>query len=372
MKFQGYLLDDTFKSVYGLAVADINGDGQLDIIAGSTGEPIVAWYEAPHWKRHLVTDQGSGHITIAPYDLTGNGTPDLIIGSGFNRGVNAAGGYLQWLEAPAQDGQNWKSYRIADVPFIHRIALANLSGNTATAAPFLIVASIRGEDGKPGEWHSPGSVWCYKLSDTPRDTTSWQSHLLDDALHINHGLSISDVDQDGRDDVLISCTEGLIWYEPPESPMTEKWGKWIISDHECSDTFAADIDGDGVNEILAIEPWHGNNLVWYKATGDLRTDPWDRHLIDDTLNRGHSLAAVDVDDDGVLEIICGYNGEGTSLHLYRPENLAQNQWRKETIDEGGLGVGQMHVLDMNGNGRLDIVASGLSTGNVKWYENQSS
>ena len=87
---------------------------------------------------------------------------------------------------------------------------------------------------------------------------------------------------------------------------------------------------------------------------------------------GHSLAAVDVDDDGVLEIICGYNGEGTSLHLYRPENLAQNQWGKETIDEGGLGVGQMHVLDMNGNGRLDIVASGLSTGNVKWYENQSS
>ena len=97
----------------------------------------------------------------------------------------------------------------------------------------------------------------------------------------------------------------------------------------------------------------------------------ERHLIDDTLNRGHSLAAVDVDEDGVLEVICGYNGEGTSLHLYRPEDLAHNHWRKETIDNGGLGVGQMHVVDMNGNGRLDIVASGLSTGNVKWYKNQA-
>ncbi|MXY26976.1 VCBS repeat-containing protein [Candidatus Poribacteria bacterium] len=151
MKFKGYLLDDTVRSVYGLAVADINGDGQLDIIAGSTGEPIIAWYEAPDWKRHLVTNQGSGHITIAPYDLTGNGTPDLIVGSGFNRGVNAAEGYLQWLEVPAEDGQNWKSHRIADIPFIHRVALANLSGNTSAASPFLIVASIRGEDGKPGE-----------------------------------------------------------------------------------------------------------------------------------------------------------------------------------------------------------------------------
>ena len=391
MKFRGHLIDNTVKSVYGLAVADINGNGQLDIIAGSTSEPIIAWYEAPHWKRHLVTDQGSGHITIAPHDLTGNGVPDLIVGSGFNSGVNAAGGYLHWLEAPAQVGANWKSHHIADVPFIHRIALANFSqpigagfpqyAPVESDKPFLIVASIRGEDGKPGEWHSPGSLWCYELPDAPQDTTSWQSYLLDDSLHINHGLSINDVDGDGRDDVLISCTEGLIWYEPPTlpigalskhatAPMTGNWHKWIISNRECSDSFSADIDGDGTNEILAIEPWHGNNLVWYKATGDLRKDPWHRHRIDDTLNRGHSLAAVDVDGDGVLEIICGYNGEGTNLHLYRPENLEKNRWHKETIDDGGLGVGQMHVLDMNGNGRVDIVASGLSTGNVKWYENQ--
>ena len=364
-QFNNILVDDTIKSVYGLAVADINGDGKLDIIAGSTGEPILAWYEAPDWKRHTVTDEGSGHITIAPRDLTGNGVPELIVGSGFNRGVNAAGGYLQWLEAPAQPHQNWTSHRIADVPFIHRIALANF---VPGGKPFLIVASIRGEDGKPGEWHSPGSLWCYELPDNPHAT--WQNRLLDNALHINHGLSINDVNSDGRDDVLISCTEGLIWYEAPSAPMTGEWGKWTISDRECSDAYAADIDGDGINEILAIEPWHGNNLVWYKATGDLRRDPWVRYLIDDTLNRGHSLAAVDINGDGALEILCGYNGEGTSLHLYRPEELAQNRWHKETIDAGGLGVGQMQIVDMNGNGRLDIVASGLSTGNVKWYENR--
>jgi hypothetical protein len=78
---------------------------------------------------------------------------------------------------------------------------------------------------------------------------------------------------------------------------------------------------------------------------------------------------IDIDGDGKIELISGYNGEGTSLQLYRPEDLDGNRWTKEIIDNGGLGVGQMIVEDLNGDGRMDIVASGLSTGNLKWYEN---
>ena len=57
MQFKEHLVDDTIRSVYGLEVADMNGDGKKDIIMGSTGEPIIAWYEAPDWKRHLISDQ---------------------------------------------------------------------------------------------------------------------------------------------------------------------------------------------------------------------------------------------------------------------------------------------------------------------------
>ena len=73
MQFKEHLVDDTIRSVYGLEVADMNGDGKKDIIMGSTGEPIIAWYEAPDWKRHLISDQHPGNITIAAQDLTGNG-----------------------------------------------------------------------------------------------------------------------------------------------------------------------------------------------------------------------------------------------------------------------------------------------------------
>jgi len=157
--------------------------------------------------------------------------------------------------------------------------------------------------------------------------------------------------------------------EPLSDPFTGKWHKWIISDYESSEVFTVDLDGDGINEILSIEPWHGNTIAWYKASGDLRRNRWLRHEIDNTLNRGYALHAADLDEDGKIEIVTGYNGEGTSLQLYRSTDLSQNQWEKELIDHGGLGIGLMVIDDLNRNGRMDIVAGGLSTNNLKWYEN---
>ena len=364
MKFREHLIDDTIKRVYGLAVADMNGNGRKDVIVGSTGEPVIAWYESPHWEKHLITDKHPGNITLIAQDLTGNGLPDLIVGSGFNRRIRTPIEYLHWLEAPTDGGQ-WKSHYIEQIPFLHRLALADIYGN---GQPILIVASIRGPEGEYNEWHDPGSVWYYELSGDPIHE-KWTRHLIDGQLHLNHGLSIGDVDLDGKLDILVGCRDGIIWLEPPSDPLSGEWRKWMVSDLESSEVFAVDLDGDGVNEILSIEPWHGNTLAWYKASGDLRKGEWLRYQIDDTLNRGHALHALDIDGDGRVEILSGYNGEGTSLQLYRPEDLNQNRWTKEMIDDGGLGVGEMRVLDFNGDGRVDIVAGGLSTSNLKWYEN---
>lgn len=364
MQFKEHLVDDTIRSVYGLEVADMNGNGKKDIIMGSTGEPIIVWYEAPDWKRHLISDQHPGNITIAAQDLTGNGVPDLFVGSAFNRGDRSLIEYLHWLEAP-EDGGQWKSHFIEEIPYLHRIAVADINGD---GQPLLFAASIQGPEGGLDDWYDPGSLWCYPFPSDPVNDP-WERHLIDGELHLNHGLSVGDVDGDGRLDILIGCRDGVIWLEPPSDPLIGEWNRWVISDQESSEVFTVDLDGDGVNEILSIEPWHGNTLSWYKASGDLRTGEWTRHQIDDTLNRGHSLHGIDLDGDGRVEIISGYNGEGWNLQLYRAEDLDQNRWTKELIDNGGLGVGNMHVLDLNDDGRVDIIAGGLSTGNVKWYEN---
>ena len=50
VRFQKTQLDPKFRSE-GVAVADFNKDGKLDIAAG------FVWYAAPDWKMHLITDK---------------------------------------------------------------------------------------------------------------------------------------------------------------------------------------------------------------------------------------------------------------------------------------------------------------------------
>src|SRR3989441_8584861 len=97
-KFREQLIDDNLGDCWGLAAADINGDGKPDIVAVSYDPARVVWYENPTWKRRSVVQKHPKMLaSIQPLDVDGDGKVELIVGADYYEPLDTRKGGTVWL-----------------------------------------------------------------------------------------------------------------------------------------------------------------------------------------------------------------------------------------------------------------------------------
>lgn len=353
VKFERVTLERVFRSE-GVAVGDYNRDGKMDIAAG------YVWYEAPDWKMHSVLPEPpvynprnySNAFVAASDDLNGDGWTDLMI-------VDFPGEPTWYFENPGKNEGPWK-----------KVALTPVSNNESPQ-----YVDLTG-DGRR-EWvmgvnpdrQNPDSETRYIAFLTPGDTAEspWKINGISapnaaGAKKYDHGLGTGDINGDGRSDVVVTAG----WWEAPEDRTQGNWTFHQAPFGEPSGHMHVfDFDGDGDNDVLSSSA-HAFGIWWHEQ---LAPGKWQTHEIDKSFSQTHSSCLVDIDQDGLPDLVTGkrwwahaesdpgWEMPAVMVWLRLTRENGRPVWTQHRFDDdSGVGT-QFEVADINADGMPDVACS---------------
>jgi hypothetical protein len=372
-------LDRSLTVGYAVLLVDVNSDGKLDIVVVDSHR--VVWFENPTWKMRTIIKglTRADNVCIAAADIDGDGKIDFVLGADWKPFNTKSGGTLQWLKQPKSLDEPWQMYSIGEEPTVHRIRFADLDGS---GRPALVVGPLMGRNStQANNWMdgSPVRMLAYRI---PRDPTRdrWIPEVIDESLHVVHNFWPIPARSGKGMDVLTASYDGVHRL----SRQGERWVKHKLGTGNqanpkgrrgASEIKLGKLKG-GKEVIATIEPWHGNQVVVYTPPareGDL----WERHVIDESLQWGHAVWFADLDGDGSDELIIGVRdnlskkpGERCGVRIYKASDGSGKRWQRQLLDEGGVAVEDLACADVDGDGKIDIVAVGRATKNVRLYRNE--
>ena len=377
--FKKIRLTDQFWSE-GANFGDFNHDGKMDVVAGPY------WYEGPTFQnRHEyypathtfklkkadgteatipgfegslgVNNAYSDNFFAFTYDFNKDGWDDILI-------LGFPGENSSWYENPKGKDGHWTRHVVLDVTDNESPTFADLTG-----------------DGKPEIVCSSKGFYGYAEPDWKHPAEPWKFHAIsqDNKYHkFTHGLGIGDVNGDGRMDLL----EKDGWWEQPKSLA----GDPVWTFHKFTfgtggaQMFAYDVNGDGRNDVITSIAAHGYGLAWYENVDDGQGGiTFREHLFMNkepkenkygvAFSQLHALALVDMDGDGLKDIVTGkrFWAHGPAGDP-DPNAAAVLYWfqlvrnKDKTVDfiphliDSDSGVGtQVVVGDVNGDKLPDVI-----------------
>lgn len=375
--FETVVVDPDAGIVPAVSLADVEGDGDLDIVAMANER--IGWYENPGWSRHEISPALEGlNVCMALADLDGDGLPEIAAGADWQFENTSGGGALYVLVRREDVKAPWRSAKILTEPSLHRIRWADSDGD---GAPELYVAPLKGRDTTGPDFREAG-VRLLQLR-PPKDLLGapWPVSVVTQSYHIMHNL-IPFRAANGRDQLLTASFEGLTLLHPEDAGTwsaralhagcPQPWPRSGSSEVKTGHLAA------GAPVMATVEPWHGNMVVVYTpdAAGPLESvQTWHRQVLDESFNQGHALGWADFDGDGRDELVAGHREpspktDRVGLKLYRFDGFTpgtEPAVAAQFIDDGGMATEDLALGDLNGDGVPDIVAVGRSSHNIKVY-----
>jgi hypothetical protein len=368
-----HTIDDSSRGADGVRLADVNGDGLLDVCVGWEEGGLVRVYLHPGHKK---AKQKWPAVTVGKVrspedavfvDVDGDGAIDVVsCCEGKTQQV-----FVHWAPKDRGSYLDPEAWKTESIPA--------LKGMTRWMYGLpLQVDGRHGMDLVLGSKAPGAQVGWLEAPANPRDLSAWKWHRLYEAGWIM-SLEALDVDADGDVDVVVSDRKGkkrgCLWLEHPgQAQVRGPWKEHRIGPQNKQVMFLdlGDLDGDGIEDLIV--PTSPRELFFCRR---LKGTPvrWQTQPLPypDGLGTGKGVGVADLDGDGRKDVVltCENASGNRSGAVWLSGKPGARDWTVHDISgPTGVKYDLVQLVDIDGDGDLDLMTTEerASLG-VIWYEN---
>jgi len=337
-------LDATYYA-YERDVGDIDGDGRNDIVGVQDGDTTVQVFRAPDWKRStLINITGTNRYPRADdfklADINGDGKLDVMtrLGSG---PADDGLGIAVWYENSG--GGTFTQHVIGDSPtYVKDIVVADFDGDGLNDVAMRM-------DSQTQIWFQDvnGNWTQVLLSHSPHE--GMEAGDLNGDGHpdiVLNGFWFETPGTPARARVAANYTYHLI-----DGQWFNQGGDWTA---DSAKVVVGDFDGDGNNDVAFSDSERpGYSVTWYRSSGAKGVGPWVGHPVT-VVGYCHNLQAADFNLDGKIDLLMGgmiqSDQRGLKLMLNRRNGT---EWKEFPIQSDGSYSAE--IGDIDNDGDPDIV-----------------
>jgi len=349
------IVDNTFTGGQSIAVTDLDGDGDFDIIAAANLNPggRIYWWENTDgiggaWTARTITPSFNGAYAVTTADLDADGDVDVIAAAQVSDDVT-------WFENVNGIGTSWITHTVDGlVDGARAVQAGDLDGDGDL-------------DISAGAFIQNQVAW-WKNNTIHHSAAYCDNTFVSLTFQGAQSVGTVDIDLDGDDDIIgaASIDNRISWWENANGD-GNVWLERLVDTNFPSAwaVTSADIDGDGVPDILAASR-SSHTISWWRDLDGSGLN-WERYHIDSSVNLAQAVASSDLNLDGNTDVV-GASSSGEVICWKSVDGTGTN-WSKYVIANSFAGANAVAIADINNDGKNDVAGSASTLGRITWWEN---
>ena len=334
---------------YSVHAADLDGDGDYDVLSASAFDDKIAWYEndgsGNFGAQQVITTSADGAESVYAADLDGDGDYDVLSASYMDDKI-------AWYENDGSGNFGEQQVITTSADGAASVHAADLDGDGD-----LDVLSASGNDDKIA-WYENDGIGNFGAE-----------QVITTSADRAESVHAADLDGDGDIDVLSASLsdDKIAWYENDGSGNFGEQQVITTSADGAASVYAADLDGDGDIDVLSASTYD-DKIAWYENDGIGNFGA--EQVITTSADRAESVYAADLDGDGDYDVLSASKYDD-KIAWYENDGSG-NFGEQQVITTSAAGAASVYAADLDGDGDIDVLSASTYDDKIAWYENISN